>query len=292
MIVSKSDLPELQNIMLNILKCFITLCNENTLRYWLGGGTCLGAVRNGGFIPWDDDLDVFMPRPDYEAFCDLYKDQIVLDRFKIVITDEAKNYHHRVMQMVDINTTFIVTGNENDDIEHGVYIDIIPFDACPEKPFKRIRQILNSVIFSVYNIQRLPRYQGGTLMKFVVSTLLACAKDPKKRFRIWKHAERKMVCADWDNCKNVVETVTSFKSLLKPKPREWFETREISFENILAKIPVGAEEYMKGVYGDYLKLPPNQEQIPRHDLVFMDLKNTYLCYKGEKYLLHTDLERE
>lgn len=288
MLVKESDIPELQHVMLDILGCFIQLCNENNLRYWLGGGTCLGAVRNGGFIPWDDDLDVFMPRPDYEKFRALYKNQLLHDHYKIVVTDEGKNYHHRVMQIVDVNTTFIVSGNENDDIEHGVYIDIIPFDACPKNPIKRVRQIFNSIVFSIYNIQRLPRYQGGAAMKFLVSALLALVKDPHKRFLLWKHAEEKIICADWDHCETVVETVTSFKSLLKPKPRKWFETKDIAFENIVAKIPVGADEYMTGVYGNYRELPPKEEQVPRHDLLFMDLQQSYLRYKGEKYLIHPD----
>ena len=95
----------LQDKMLDILKHFISVCEKNGIRYCACGGTCIGALHHQGFIPWDDDLDVFMPRPDYEKLWQLY-DNSKEPKFKLCRTTPDKNYHHRVMQMVDLNTTF------------------------------------------------------------------------------------------------------------------------------------------------------------------------------------------
>ena len=141
-------IADLQDKMLDILKYFISLCENNGLRYWLAGGTCLGALRHGGFIPWDDDLDVYMPREDYEKLWDIMSKGKADGQYKLCRTSKEKNYHHRVMQLVDLNTTFIHSRSKDEDIEHGVYIDIIPIDACPNNIISRVVQFINAVIFS------------------------------------------------------------------------------------------------------------------------------------------------
>ena len=94
-------IADLQDKMLDILKYFIKICDENGLRYWAGGGTCLGALRHGGFIPWDDDLDIFMPRPDYERLYKIWRNVSTNKQYKLCRTTRKKNYHHRVMQIVE-----------------------------------------------------------------------------------------------------------------------------------------------------------------------------------------------
>lgn len=100
----------LQDKMLDILKYFISLCEKYNLRYCAYGGTCIGAFRHQGFIPWDDDLDVIMPRQDYEQLWRLYGEKINSSKCKLCRTTFDKNYHHRVMQLVDLETTFIIVG--------------------------------------------------------------------------------------------------------------------------------------------------------------------------------------
>ena len=86
-------IADLQDKMLDILKYFIKICDENGLRYWAGGGTCLGALRHGGFIPWDDDLDIFMPRPDYERLYKIWRNVSTNKQYKLCRTTRKKNYH-------------------------------------------------------------------------------------------------------------------------------------------------------------------------------------------------------
>lgn len=278
----------LQDKMLDILKHFISVCEENGLRYSACGGTCIGALRHQGFIPWDDDLDVFMPRPDYEKLWQIY-DNSAEPKFKLCRTTPEQNYHHRVMQMVDVDTTFINKRSQNEDIEHGVYIDIIPLDACPSSPFKRISQIVNSVLFSVYNIQNLPEFNGGKMMRAAVGLLLNLVKDPKKRVRIWQKAEKKMIKCEWGSTEKIVELTTSFKALTYPYPSDWFSdwTRRERFEDVKIIVPSGVESYLNHFFGDYMKLPPIEDRHPRHNTVLIDLENSYTMYKGKYYCIES-----
>lgn len=272
----------LQEKMLDILKFFVSICEKNGLQYWAGGGTCLGSLRHQGFIPWDDDLDVFMPRADYEKLWDIWKEN-KNEKYILCRTTCEKNYHHRVMQIVDTSTTFINKRSASEDIEHGVYIDIIPMDACAGSFWGKCSQIYNAIIFSIYNIQCVPEFQGGCLMRAGTRFLLWVVPDSNKRYHIWKNAEKRMTKYDWENAKYAVELTTSFKSLLRPWPKKWFETKKAQFEDILINIPAGAESYMQKIYGDYMKLPPKEEQCVRHNTVFIDLENSYTNYRGKYF---------
>lgn len=276
-------ISSLQHKMLDILKVFISFCEDHDLQYWAGGGTCLGALRHQGFIPWDDDLDVFMPRPDYEMFWEIWNTESSDSQYKLCRTGKSNNYHHRVMQLVDCKTTFINLRNVQEDIEHGVYIDIIPMDAAATHFIPRLYQIYYAITFSVFNIQCLPELQGGKLMRLAVAAFLRLIQKKETRYRIWRRAEEKMTHVKWDNAEYAVELTTSFKSLKRLWPRKWFRVKKAPFEDIMINIPSGAEEYMSAIYGDYMQLPPVEERKVRHNTVFIDLEHSYLDYKGKYY---------
>lgn len=275
----------LQDKMLGALKYFISLCEEYGLRYCVFGGTCIGVLRHHGFIPWDDDLDVCMPRPDYEKLWRLCGAQQKDGKYRLCRSERGKNYHNRVMRMVDLETTFINKRAENEDIEHGVYIDIIPLDVCPSGAVERACQIVNSVIFSVYNVSCLPELHGGWLMRTAVRTMLFLIRDDDRRYKIWKRAEKRMTAIPWDETSRLVELTTNFEALCAPYPREWFlfDDRKARFEDIDVCIPTKAEEYLTEGFGDYMKLPPEEKRSVRHNTVFVDLNNSYRIYKGKYY---------
>ena len=100
------------------------------------------------------------------------------------------------MQIVDLDTTFIHSRSKDEDIEHGVYIDIIPIDACPNGKVQRLSQFFNAVIFSICNIQQKPEYNGGKLtglMSFGTTLLLGIIRSQEARYRAWTKAEKKML---------------------------------------------------------------------------------------------------
>ena len=273
----------LQEKMLNLLVEFIRVCEENGLTYWACGGTCIGAVRHDGFIPWDDDLDVFMPREDYEK---LWKLRGCFDgrRFRLCRTSRNKNYHHRVQQLVDLNTTFINQRSVDEDIEHGVYIDILPMDVCPDHAWDRLTQTAQALLYSVYNVQCLPEFHGGKLFRTAVGAALAAVPSQALRYRIWRSCEKRMTRYSADQNKRMVELTAALSVLRNPYPKEWFSSVvRHKFEDIEINLPVGYDEYLRQVFGDYMALPPESERHPRHNTVFIDLDNSYRKYKGVYY---------
>ena len=277
------NIAELQTKMLCLLEELIRVCDENGLSYWACGGTCIGALRHNGFIPWDDDLDVFMPRADYEKLWSI-KEKFDKERFVLCRTSREKNYHHRVLQLVDITTTFINMRSVNEDIEHGVYIDIIPMDACAPSGVSRLSQIKNAIFYSIYNVQCLPEFHGGKLYRFLIKFALKIVPNLDRRYKIWSKCEKRMTRWSWENSDKVVELAASSKVLLKPYPKEWFSgVKKHKFEDIEINLPIGVENYLTQVFGDYMTLPPVEERHPRHNTVIIDLNNCYTTYKGKKY---------
>lgn len=283
-------IKQLQEKLLEIFLYLKKLCEENQLTYWCGGGTMLGAVRHKGFIPWDDDLDVFMPREDYERLYRIWNTIANTKKYVLVRTDETHNYHHTAMNLVDIQTTYINRHSENEDIYHGVYIDIIPFEGCPNNKIGRAIQIYHSIMYSVFNAQRLPDNQGK-LLKLPVKILLSIIKSPQTRYKIWKKHERKMTRYSFHSAKYVKETISSFKGLFRLYDREIFNTIDAQFEGITIKIPAGYDHYMKRIYGNYMSIPKNLSinMASRYKVIkYINLNEPYTKFKGIYYLANSN----
>ena len=127
---------DLQKRLLVILKEFARVCGKHNLRYFLNGGTCLGAIRHKGFIPWDDDVDVMMPREDYEKFLTLQYEYEGTPYF-IQSWKSDPRYTYGFAKLRDSSTTFIEDFYRNHRINHGVWIDIFPLDGMAKKPIPR-----------------------------------------------------------------------------------------------------------------------------------------------------------
>ena len=277
-------IADFQTELLDILRVYMNICKKYDLRWWASGGTCIGALRHNGFIPWDDDLDVAMPRPDYEKLWSL-RDEINYDsRFIITRTSKEKNYHHRVMQLVDTQTTFIHTRNSGEDVEHGVYIDILPMDACAPNKLSYFRQVMNAMIFSVYNIQCLPEYNDGNTVRKLTALALKLIKSPKARYRLWTHCEKQMAKYNWENAKQIAHLSCDTKSMFHPYDSSWFsDVKKHTFENVEINLPIGAEKYLTQYFGDFMQLPPEKSRHPVHNTLLIDLEHPYTQYKGTYY---------
>ena len=105
--MSQTDLKEIQAVTLTMSKYFVQFCQENNLLCYFCGGGCIGAVRNQGFIPWDDDLDFFMPRPDYEKLKKLWPQKADINRYPLLVASKTYNDHNSFITIRDTATTFI-----------------------------------------------------------------------------------------------------------------------------------------------------------------------------------------
>lgn len=139
---------ELQKCQLGILKEIDRVCKENQIKYCLAFGSCLGAVRHKGFIPWDDDVDVFMPIDDFERFNHCYEKIKKPYFIQSKLTD--KEYGLLITRVRNSDTTLIEKAEINRNINHGVFVDIYPLFNSPQKKWKGNFQSISSYIYRLF----------------------------------------------------------------------------------------------------------------------------------------------
>jgi lipopolysaccharide cholinephosphotransferase len=274
---------DIQKKMLEILVYFSEFCKENNLKYALCGGSALGAVRHGGFIPWDDDVDVFMLREDYEKLQELWEKNADTSRYSCVRSDDTINIHHSATEIKDNNTTFINRHSVNCDHHHGLMIDVMPLDGVPASRWQRLWQMVASMAFCCFNFQRLPDHKSK-LTYYATKLALGLVRSPKLRYKIWKGAERYMARFGTENCDQVASFGEGTAIMRMRFPTEWFrEPVAMDFEGYPMSVPADVDSYLRISFGDYMQLPPEEDQVARHNAVFIDLNNSYTKYKGIHY---------
>lgn len=267
--------------MLNMLVYFRDFCEEHGLRFWLIGGGAIGAIREHGFIPWDDDVDVQMPLPDFQKFLKLWDEYGDKERFVLCKTNREVNYHHCAASLRDPTTTFICTYNKYNDICHGIALEFGPITPTPDSKVLQYIQIFHGYVYALFNNQRLPNNRGKkirTLTKIIYKVI------PWKKVRddIWIAAEKRKSKYKWEDCKYVKELwgKTSFINF----PREWYDSVVwVDFEGEKMPLPAGYHEYLTMIFGDYMKRPPAPERVAKHELLFVDMDHPYTDYKGVYY---------
>lgn len=275
-------LRKLQLKELDTLVYFKEFCDKNNLLFYLCGGCCIGSLRTGGFIPWDDDIDILMPRDDYEKLYKLW-DNDKQERFKLLRTDEKIFTGNIFTTIVDTETTCVKANQAHLDIPFGIMMDIFPIDGCPKGKFKRTMQKLNAMIYSLFLAQIVPENHGG-IMALGSKFLLSIVRSPKAREKKWRNAERRMSKYKIADCEYITELCEGVHSMQPEYPKEWFASAVYrEFEGLQMPIPVGYDPYLKKAFGDYMKLPPEDKQKPHHDMILVDTERSYKeVLKGKK----------
>ena len=275
-------LRKLQLKELDTLVYFKEFCDKNNLLFYLCGGCCIGSLRTGGFIPWDDDIDILMPRDDYEKLYKLW-DNDKQERFKLLRTDEKIFTGNIFTTIVDTETTCVKANQAHLDIPFGIMMDIFPIDGCPKGKFKRTMQKLNAMIYSLFLAQIVPENHGG-IMALGSKFLLSIVKSPKAREKKWRNAERRMSKYKISDCEYITELCEGVHSMQPEYHKEWFASAVYrEFEGLQMPIPVGYDPYLKKAFGDYMKLPPEDKQKPHHDMILVDTERSYKeVLKGKK----------
>lgn len=280
---SNPSIEQIQEKLFSILIYFQQFCNEHKLHFVLAGGTCLGAVRHHGFIPWDDDLDVFMLREDYERLVELWDRYADKDRYSLVRSNDTVNIQHSGTEIKDNNTTFIQHHSVDLDINHGLMIDVIPLDQVATKPIDRVRQMVNAMVFCCYNFQRMPNHKGKVTY-YATKLALGIVRSPRMRYRIWKKAEQNMIALGDPHGEMVASFIEGVAIMRQHFPRKWVED-PVYLTFVGQDMPVLADydSWLTMSYGDYMQLPPENERVFRHNSVFADMDNSYIKYKGIYY---------
>lgn len=272
---------ELQKRELDILKEIIQICDRNDLTYYAYGGTLIGAVRHKGFIPWDDDIDILMPRDDYDKFTQI-SSQLLPDYLELRNSNSFPDHAFLFSKVHDIRTTVIGDYEKNFPNRFGgVFVDIFPLDGLPNsegEKIKTMRKYIHLLDMNNYVRPHLPRNNSlnqkvKSIVRNLFSTLFSFNHFSKKL-----EAEARKYKFDESS---VVLDISSLSSgcdkyiFLK----EWFEsTIDLPFEDISIKAPIGYDAFLRKMYGDYMILPP-EENRDVHGTFLVDFDHSYKCYQ-------------
>lgn len=253
------DLVQLKKIEVEMLDYLCSVCEKNKISYFLDSGTLLGAVRHKGFIPWDDDIDIAIPREDYRKL--ITKVNKENGRYKIFSIYDNKDYFYPYAKLVDTYTR-IEEADAKNPPDMGVYIDLFPLDYLPERSIcRRIYQ--EKLWFYRYlwgaSISEKEKWKNNKV-KYLLF-LYAVKKG-------WKHWVNKVDCYVKRHSKkktrykaNMVGTMNRYRCV---NASCFDKTEQLEFEGRMYNVPAKYDEYLKELYGDYMQLPPKEKQVSNH----------------------------
>jgi len=277
---TQEELRRLQLIELDMLVELDRVCRKNDIPYRITGGTLLGAVRHKGFIPWDDDADVNMLREDYERFKKV-ADQLDPEICWFQDHDTDPEYRWGYAKLRRTGTKYVRVGQEHLKCRTGIFIDIFPLDDVPDSTIGRILQdwrcfVLRKILYSEVgrvsdSESRLSRRIYSMLAKIPVDVVFASLKRMTRNNRNSNENDVRVLTF---KAAGKLYTKNSLKSRYGVK-KEWLrEFSEYEFEGHTLMGPKNYDDYLKYMYGDYMKLPPEEKRgqhSPVSEIDFGDL---------------------
>lgn len=247
-----------QDVLFGILKDFADYCERNGFAYCLAAGTLLGAVRHGGFIPWDDDVDVFMPRADYLRFVEAVRRRPLADRYRAVAL-ELGNSPYPFLKLEDAETKIT---NSNSSLHTSLWIDVFPLDDLDPNVltgdgfFRRIRRY-----GKMLEIASIERCRGRTaIVRIAKAAVVALARirGAERYGRLILDTVRRHSRPD----SPLVGDAVWGSGRSGVLPREvFFPCSTVRFRGVEFKAPGDTHAYLSSIYGDYMKLPPESQRV-------------------------------
>jgi lipopolysaccharide cholinephosphotransferase len=254
---------------LEVLKKIDEVCKQLNLRYYLAYGTLIGAIRHSGFIPWDDDIDIMMPRYDYDKLVNYFienKDE--LRPYEIINPMVNNKCPYTISRISDSRYKLIVDNEEDYGI--GLFVDIYPLDGAgnSEKEYKRLKNISSMLASLCFLSTRksVKRENTKSNIKYLIKfPAFVLSKIIGKNFLMKKLYNMASKC-DYDNSKYIGCIIwASDDGLRGIFPKCWFdEIIDVEFESYYFKAPKDYDLVLKHGYGDYMKLPDEKDRIGHH----------------------------
>ncbi len=276
--MDRETLRKIQLAQLEISKEIRRVCEENDIKYFLDSGTLIGAVRHKGFIPWDDDMDIGMLREDYEKFLVIAPKSLSAEYF-LQTWDSDEGYHLPFAKVRKLGTRYVEAISEKTASHKELYVDILPYDALPNDKEERAK--VQRGIYNNYNTLAMKcgvspwvRHKGIikkalVFIKYLPYAVLGCLKD---RETIKRKYTQYMTC--FNNNENVKYVYEQWGATCgkHPIPVQCFEQCvDLVFEGELFKCPADYDTVLRSVYGDYMKLPPEDQRENRHQIIELKL---------------------
>lgn len=261
-------LKRLQAVQVEILSDFIKICDKYHLDYFMLGGTGIGVVRHQGFIPWDDDIDVAIPRRDYNTFLSVVEKEMG-DKYQILTPLVDGRYACNVTHLQKKGTRFVPENSRNMKCELCIDIDLFPMDHIPDDPRKRNRQLrkiwfLSKLLYLCGTPSPIIPLKG--VKKGVAKGICAGTHYVLKALRISPRAiYKKLVKVQTryndQPCRYINPTEVTMADRAYISKAEMYPLKEMPFENITVKMPNQYDNYLRRLFGDYMTMPPEEERV-------------------------------
>lgn len=268
--ISDSDLKKLHEVQVEILKDVDRFCKENNITYFLIAGTLLGSIRHGGFIPWDDDIDIGMMRDDYEKFIKLYPCDKT-NKYFVQALENDPDYWHSYAKVRKSNTLMNEKKICNLNLNKEIFIDVFPFDNVADGGYEKVKlranivKVIRETIYVKRKIITLSdcriKLLSALFMIFNVKTLYKIQKKLMMKYNNQETVNVACYIGEYDTRNEYME-----RSIFLPVKDTLFEGLNFSGMN-------KNEVYLEKIYKDYMKLPPVEKRVA-HGVLEINLDTT------------------
>ena len=248
-------------IYIRLLKLHLDFfCKKNNINYFLDYGTLLGAIRHKGYIPWDDDIDVGMLRKDFDKFIVLFDEQVEADsRYKIIGNEIQSDCYYPFVKIIDTKT--ILYEPDEKGFKSGVNIDVFVYDSFPSKEVANKQFRLRDKLMNLNIIQFKMFRSTKTYRKLLNTTACYVLKLFPRGYFSSKIVELSKRYADTD-AEFIGSVVSGTSAVCHKCTFDGYINKE--FEGRMYPVPIGYDTWLTEVYGEYMKLPPEEKRIPHH----------------------------
>jgi len=247
-----TELEEIKKIELEILLYIDKVCKEHRIKYFLAYGTLLGAVRHKGFIPWDDDIDIIMPRPDYEKFIRVMNDENTIYRM-VCLENSKKDYSYPFAKVYDSRTSIYESWRPMKE-ELGLYVDVFPIEGLGDE--KDAINNANKLLKITKQIWYMDTVKGKNIKGVLLNVF-----GRKNLNRCFKYISKKN---DFYNTKYVGVLTWPSDQIEMAEQKYYLESIDACFEGYSFPIPKYYDIILKKIYGNYMEFPPKAEQTQKH----------------------------
>ena len=257
---------EMRKLQLDMLDYVMKFCDENNISCWLHAGTLLGAVRHKGYIPWDDDIDLGMLRPDYDKFMKLFNEKKDNPRYEFHCFENDPELLRPFGKVYDNNTVFYEVSEHG--VKLAVNIDIFAMDNAPDDDKKAYGMLKKRNIYALLNLaRRMPVFlkptRGGFLRSLCVYGFRLATRIFPRDYFTRKVIENAKSCGSL-NTKRVGDLTGFYDAVLDRSGFEDSNLVMLEFEGKKYKAPADYDGWLRALYGDYMQLPPEDKRVSLH----------------------------